>query len=72
MGEYFFNVLVSVDQLINALTAGNPDETISSRTWRERPNSNMRKVIDFLFSWHEKDHCRKSYERELARQRAFQ
>lgn len=65
MGEYFFNVLVSIDQLINTLANGDPDETISARTWRERPNSNLRRVIDWIFSWYEKDHCKKSYEREL-------
>lgn len=29
--EYFRNLFVSIDQLLNALTGGNPDETITSR-----------------------------------------
>ena len=31
MKQYLFNILISVDQMINTLLAGNPDETISSR-----------------------------------------
>ena len=29
-------VLIAVDQLVNALLAGWPDETLSSRAWRRR------------------------------------
>ncbi len=31
VGKYIFNILVAIDQLGNALLAGDPDETISSR-----------------------------------------
>ena len=29
--KYFWNILIAIDQLANAILAGNPDETISSR-----------------------------------------
>lgn len=29
--SYLKNVIIALDQLVNALTGGNPDETISSR-----------------------------------------
>jgi hypothetical protein len=31
MRRYIINVLIAIDQLANALTGGDPDETISSR-----------------------------------------
>lgn len=31
MSDYLWRVVVSLDQLINTLTGGDPDETISSR-----------------------------------------
>lgn len=29
--RYFLNLLIAIDQLFNAITFGDPDETISSR-----------------------------------------
>lgn len=65
--QYFWNVLIAFDQLINALLGGDPDETISSR---------MGKLIEqdkcpFCY-WicthflHKLDpnHCQKSIERD--------
>lgn len=36
MRTYFWNILVSIDQFINTLLYGNPDETISSRAAKAR------------------------------------
>lgn len=55
MRQYFFNILIALDQLANTLFFGDPDETISSRLGREYPNSILRKVVDFFFG---KGHCR--------------
>ena len=60
---YGKSVLVAVDQLVNALLAGWPDETLSSRAWRWEQNgvrSWPRRFIDRLFFW-EQDHCYQSY-----------
>lgn len=59
-------VLIAVDQLVNALLAGWPDETLSSRAWRweqDGVRSWPRKLIDRLFFW-EKQHCFQSYQSE--------
>lgn len=60
------SVLISVDQLVNALFGGWPDETISSRAWRWQLaglRSWPRRLIDALFFW-EREHCRMSFESE--------
>lgn len=59
-------ILIAVDQLVNALFNGWPDETISSRAWRWEKNGKRswpRKLIDCVFFW-DKGHCRESYESE--------
>ena len=56
-------VLIAADQFVNALLAGWPDETLSSRAWRWEQNgvrSWPRRLIDRLFFW-EQDHCQQSY-----------
>lgn len=56
-------VLIAIDQLMNAVLAGWPDETLSSRAWRweqDGTRSWPRKLIDALF-FTEKEHCRQSY-----------
>lgn len=56
-------VLIAVDQLVNALLCGWPDETLSSRAWRwarDGVRKWPRRLIDALFFW-ESGHCRESY-----------
>jgi hypothetical protein len=59
--KYILNILVSIDQLINTLAGGSPDETISSRLARNYPNSFLTKLIDKIFFWDE-SHCQKYLE----------
>ena len=62
-------VLIAVDQFLNALLCGWPDETLSSRCWRwDRDGVRHwpRRLVDALFFW-EKEHCRESYESEQLR-----
>jgi hypothetical protein len=49
--KYLFNLLISVDQLVNAVFGGDPDETISSRLGRNYPNTWFAKFVDVLFFW---------------------
>lgn len=69
---YFRQVLIAVDQLANALIPpvtgriGWADETLSSRSYRAHRAGLMwgaitMPVIDLLFSWDCKGHCKKSY-----------
>ena len=59
-------VLIAIDQLVNAILAGWPDETLSSRAWRweqDGVSAWPRRMIDSLFFW-EPNHCRESYRSE--------
>ena len=64
-------IAIAVDQLVNAILGGWPDESLSSRAHRlDRDGvcSWPRKLIDALFFWQD-EHCRNSYESErLGRQ----
>lgn len=54
--------LIALDQLANAaLLFGYPDETISSRAYREEWR--IYPLIDALFFW-DRDHCKSSLESE--------
>lgn len=60
---YSKKLLIAIDQLINALIGGWPDETLSSRAYRweqDKQRSWTRKLIDAIFFW-ENDHCYGSY-----------
>jgi len=53
-----WNTLIAVDQLGNAITFGDPDETISSRLGKaERKGSEFAAGACRLLAWFEKDHC---------------
>jgi hypothetical protein len=77
MKNWFYQLFIAVDQLLNVLVTplsdqAWADETLSSRAWRmwvkRRPWGIVwRPVIDFLFIWQTKDHCRLAYEKERAR-----
>ena len=70
--SYFWNILISIDQLVNTLFGGDPDETISSRLgkWaREGENKQgIRKhifnFVNFIVEFFEKDHFKKSIEED--------
>ncbi|WP_439684874.1 hypothetical protein MNJPNG_05030 [Cupriavidus oxalaticus] len=61
MKRYLWNILISLDQLGNALMAGDPDETISSRAGKAMQNGKAWGCVLCRFlNWFEKDHCLKS------------
>ena len=49
--RYVFNVLVALDQFVNTLFYGDPDETISSRLGKNYKGTWMKKFVDWLFGW---------------------
>lgn len=67
MKQYLLNILISLDQFVNTLFCGDPDETISSRTGKYiRRNSGSwfaRRLHAFL-NFFERDHCIKSIEED--------
>lgn len=61
-------ILIAIDQLVNTLIGGWPDETISARCWRNRqqqPWRALRVMVDWLFKLlGDVDHCREAYRSE--------
>lgn len=63
MKSYLWNILIAIDQFGNALFAGNPDETISSRAGKAmREGKVWGCVLCRFLNWFERDHCVKSIE----------
>lgn len=74
MRSWGIAVLISFDQLINAIFKGYPDETISSRAFREDIKW-LEIVVDALFFFDYQDteagrirHCELAYYGELAQE----
>ena len=68
MKQYIWNLLISLDQFINTIIGGHPDETLSSRCWHHREDWRAAlavKFIDWLFSPFEFEHCKNAYEIQL-------
>lgn len=68
---WLHQILVAIDQLINALLQGHCDETLSSRAWRMAVKRQpywwwLQRFIDGLFFWQD-GHCRNSYNAERVR-----
>jgi hypothetical protein len=72
MKRYFWNLLIAIDQFVNTVCGGDPDETLSSRMgkWaiRGENKSGMRKrifkVANFVVELFQKDHFKKSIEED--------
>ncbi|WP_036590443.1 hypothetical protein [Oceanospirillum maris] len=74
---YLVRVGDLASQALNTiLLGGTPDESTSGRSYREgvlgghKGWSQMRKIVDWLFSVYEEDHCKKAYHADLERARA--
>lgn len=62
--KYFWNILVSLDQLGNTLLGGDPDETLSSRAYKLDKYNNIttpRKIIDKILG---SKHCEQHVEQD--------
>ena len=66
--KWFWNILVGVDQLVNAILGGDPDETISSRLGKKiakkADKNNFYWVLCWLLSKIDPNHCSKSIEED--------
>lgn len=61
--KYFFNILLGLDQLANAILGGDPQETISSRADKAmREGKRWGCILCKVLSLIQKDHCQKSVE----------
>jgi hypothetical protein len=66
---------IALDQVLNALLGGNPDETLSARAWREEQLGSARwgrcrRAIDRLFFW-QSQHCRAAFRAEARTRRRW-
>ena len=69
--KWLVNLLVSIDQLFNAVLDGSPDETLSSRAYRADRDNKLfgrvfRPLIDTIFFLQDR-HCYKAYLSEVER-----
>lgn len=67
MKHYLFQLLIAIDQLLNAFLGGYADETLSSRAYRAHSKGKwlgvLAEIIDLVFFW-EEAHCKTAYESE--------
>jgi hypothetical protein len=62
VSSYFWNLLISIDQLFNTIGGGDPDETISSRAGKVEHKNTFAKYLCKFLGLFDKDHCSKSIE----------
>jgi len=64
MANYFLNILIAFDRMINAFLNGDPDETLSSVAYRKNRDGTAWKFtmpfINTLFG--NSNHCKNAYE----------
>ena len=67
MRTYFINLLIALDQTLNSLIGGYPDETISIHAARDRnKGAKWGCVVCKLLDLFQKDHCDKTIESKRA------
>jgi len=69
------NVAIGIDQLLNTILEGLPDETLSSRAYRTEQTGAIlgkffRPLIDGILFW-DAQHCYHSYLSEINRKQTF-
>lgn len=70
--RYLWNTLLSLDQLVNTLAGGDPDETISSRADKaQKAGKVWGCVLCRLLSKLQKDHCQRSVEADEGSRAVF-
>lgn len=62
--KYIRNVLVAIDQLVNAIFLGDPDETISSRAGKRVNTCKFCLALCWLLDKIDKRHCQTSLEND--------
>ena len=64
-----WQILVGIDQLVNAILGGYADETLSSRCYRNAQKywyaKLGQKILDLIFLPFGREHCKQAYESEL-------
>ena len=67
MSPYLLDIAIAIDQLVNTICNGEPDEMLSARAWRIRfMNRWLYRVIDTIFFF-DKNHCQECFDIERNR-----
>lgn len=61
---YLWNLLIAVDQLLNTLTFGDPDETLSSRMGKRVHRCKLCRAACRLLHRFDPNHCEKTIEHD--------
>lgn len=71
--KYLYNILISIDQLVNAILGGDPNETISSRMGKHlaKKDCPFCNLLCSLLNLINKDHCVKAIEPDEGKNAAF-
>jgi hypothetical protein len=64
MKRYIRNLLISIDQLVNTIFAGDPDETISSRCGKRLPHCTFCRRLCRFLDHIDYRHCQESIEED--------
>lgn len=66
MKKYIWNLLIAIDQLVNTILGGDPDETMSSRMGKHlvKKDSFLCKIICKLLNLIDKNHCVDAIEKD--------
>ena len=66
MKRYFWNLLVAFDQLVNTLTGGDPDMTLSGRMGRAVAEGRCKacRGVCWVLDKFDKDHCARANKNE--------
>jgi len=73
VGRYFYNLLISIDQLINTILGGDPDETMSSRMGKHlaKRDCPLCNLLCSLLNLINKNHCVKAIEPDEGKNATF-
>ena len=72
LGRYLWNILISIDQLVNTIFGGYPDETISSRIGKHvhwHGDTGWRLSLSKFLNLFDKDHTKKTIEEDEGERR---
>ncbi len=69
--QWVWNILIAIDQLVNTIFGGDPDETISSRVGKDADKNKFAAFMVKFLDIFEKEHCEKSKEDDEGKNNAF-
>jgi hypothetical protein len=69
--KYVLNLLISLDQLLNTILAGDPDETLSSRMGKRLETCKLCAIVCKLLDRIDPRHCHKTIEADEGKDGIF-